>query len=244
MFSARYIRKVVDSTVEDIGFLTPSGSESYIIGNPGLGLAKSLFDAAGIPAAKAIREYNAAEFRVIRRFANNFYLDANYTYSKLYGNYSGLASSDEDGRTSPNVNRFFDLPNAAFTAGGKPALGRLATDRPHVFKFSGAYDFDWARYGSSNNTTSFQLFTTAQSGTPLTTFVDVFGITTIPLNGRGDLGRTPKFYQSDVAVRHTYNFGRDNRFKLIGTVDLLNVLNQRAVTSRFAFISQHQCRFN
>ncbi len=237
VFSARYIRKIVDSTVEDIGFLTPSGSESYIIGNPGLGLAKKLFDDAGIPAAKAIREYNAIEFRVIRRFANNFYFDANYTYSKLYGNYSGLASSDEDGRTSPNVNRFFDLPNAAFTAGGKPALGRLATDRPSVFKFSGAYDFDWARYGSSNNTTSFQLFTTAQSGTPLTTFVDVFGITTIPLNGRGDLGRTPKFYQSDVAVRHTYNFGRDNRFKLIGTVDFLNVLNQRAVTSRFAFLS-------
>ncbi len=116
-------------------------------------------------------------------------------------------------------------------------LGRLATDRPHVFKFSGAYTLDWARFGSSNNSTSFQLYTTAQSGTPLTTFVDVFGITTIPLNGRGDLGRTEKLLQSDVALRHAYKFGRDNRFQLIGSLDVLNVFNQRAVTSRFAFLS-------
>lgn len=237
LFSARYVHKTVDSTVEDVGFLTPTGSESYIIGNPGLGLTKTLLEAAGIAAPKAIRDYDALELRVIRRFANNFYFDANYTYSRLFGNYSGLASSDEDGRTSPNVNRFFDLPNAAFNADGTPGTGRLATDRPHVFKFNGAYNLDWARFGSSSNSTSFQLFTTAQSGTPLTTFVNVFGITTIPLNGRGDLGRTPKLFQSDVAIRHNYNFGRDNRFKLIAELDVLNVLNQRAVTSRFAFLS-------
>ncbi len=53
VFSARYIRKVVDSTVEDIGFLTPYGSESYIIGNPGQGLAKSLFDASGIASCRS-----------------------------------------------------------------------------------------------------------------------------------------------------------------------------------------------
>ncbi len=239
VFSARYVRKNVDSTVEDVGFLTPAGSESYIIGNPGLGLTKSLLNAAGIESPKAIREYNALELRLVRRFANSYYFDASYVYSRLYGNYSGLASSDEDGRTSPNVNRFFDLPNAAFTAGGKPALGRLATDRPHVFKFTGAYTLGWERFGfgSSNNSTSFQLYTTAQSGTPLTTFVDVFGITTVPLTGRGDLGRTPRYLQSDVAIRHSYSFGRDNKFKLIGDVDILNVFNQRAVTSRFQFIS-------
>ena len=235
--SARYIRKVVNSTVEDVGFLTPSGSESYIIGNPGLGATKTLLNAAGIESPKAVRKYDAVEFRVIRRLANNYYFDANYTYSRLYGNYSGLASSDEDGRTSPNVNRFFDLPNAAYSANGTEALGRLATDRPHVFKFTGAYDFNWSKFGSSSNSTNFQLFTTLQSGTPLTTFVSVFGITTIPLNGRGDLGRTDRFSQSDVAVRHSYKFGRDNKFKVIAELDVLNVFNERSTTSRYQFLT-------
>jgi hypothetical protein len=61
----------------------------------------------------------------------------------LYGNYSGLASSDEAGRTSPGVNRFFDLPHLGFTVAGAPDNGRLATDCPHVFNAYGAYDFKW-----------------------------------------------------------------------------------------------------
>lgn len=237
LFTGRYVRKNVDSTVEDIGYLTPTGSESYIIGNPGLGLAKSLLNKAGIESPLAVRRYNALELRLVRRFANNYYFDVNYTYSRLFGNYSGLASSDEDGRTSPNVNRFFDLPHSSYSADGKLATGLLATDRPHVVKFSGAYNLEWNRYGYSNNTTSFQLFSTLQSGTPLTTFVDVYGITTIPLNGRGDLGRTPMFSQTDFAFRHTYKFGSDGKFKLIGEVDVLNIFNERTVTSRYQFIS-------
>ena len=46
------------------------------------------------------RIYNAFETRIDRRFADNFQFQVAYTYSKLEGNYSGLASSDETGRTS------------------------------------------------------------------------------------------------------------------------------------------------
>ncbi len=31
-----------------------------------------------------------------------------YLYSRLDGNYSGLASADENGRVSPNVNCYYD----------------------------------------------------------------------------------------------------------------------------------------
>ncbi len=42
-------------------------------------------------------------------------------------------------RTSPNVNRYFDLPWLGYTEKGVMADGALATDRPHTFKFFGGY---------------------------------------------------------------------------------------------------------
>jgi hypothetical protein len=53
-----------------------------------------------------------------RRFSNNWGAFASYTLSRLDGNYSGLASSDENGRTSPNVNRFFDQITMSFDKNG------------------------------------------------------------------------------------------------------------------------------
>jgi hypothetical protein len=35
-------------------------------------------------------------------------MNASYLYSRLYGDYSGLASSDEAGRATPNVTRYGD----------------------------------------------------------------------------------------------------------------------------------------
>lgn len=251
VLQARYTRKKLDRTVEDIGFLTPSGSEAYIIGNPGLGLTERFREAQGFTPVKAVRDYDAFEIRLDRRFADDFYFNANYTLSRLYGNYSGLASSDElvtgdvdslgriSGRTNPNVARYFDAPfTEAAIADGKQTLGRLATDRPHVFKFAGAYSLDWnKRFGfGANNTTEFQTFFTAQSGTPVTSVADVAGYDTIVLNRRGDLGRTERFTQTDFAVRHRYRFGRDDRLTLVGEVDFLNLFNENNELARFTLI--------
>ena len=239
VLAARYTRKRLDRAIEDIGFFNDEGSEAYIIGNPGLGFAQEFYEASGFTPRKAVRNYDAFEVRLDRRFADDYYFNANYTYSRLYGNYSGLASTDENGRTDPNVSRAFD---AAFTevvvASGEETLGRLSTDRPHVFKFAGAYSLDWnKRFGTlSNNTTEFQTFFTAQSGTPVTTNVTVFGYNNIILNGRGDLGRTDFFTQTDFAIRHRYKFGRDNRFTLVGEVDVLNLFNQDAETGIYNLI--------
>ncbi len=226
--AGRYTRKNVDRAVEDAGFLTTTGSEGYVIGNPGEGLYKQIAEANGLIAPKPQRQFDAVEIRLDRRFANNFYFNLNYTWSRLYGNYSGLASSDEDGRLSPNVNRFFDLPHAGFTVAGGPDNGLLATDRPHVVKFFGAYNFDWSKMFSfgENNETSFQLYTTVQSGTPLTTVVDILNIDTIVLSKRGDLGRTEKLTNTDFALRHTFRFGKDNRLKLVFDADVLNIFNE------------------
>jgi hypothetical protein len=61
-------------------------------------------------------------------------LTASYVWSRLYGNYSGLSESDENGRTEPNIGGGFDAPMQMFGNYGEPVYGRLATDRPHQVK--------------------------------------------------------------------------------------------------------------
>jgi hypothetical protein len=239
LVSGRYSHKQVDRAVEDIGFSSPTGSEAFIIGNPGRGLAAEVANDFGFIPLEAEREYDAVEVRLDKRLSKNYYFNASYTWSRLFGNYSGLASSDEEGRTSPNVNRNFDLPTVGFTALGAPDNGRLPTDRPHAFKFYGGYSLNWnERFGfMRNNTTDFSLFTTIQSGTPLTTRFVLFNIDNMILNGRGDLGRTEAFTQSDVALHHKYRFGGSERFALVFDIDVLNLFNEANVLGIFDNLS-------
>lgn len=227
--STRYVYKNVLSAVEDAGVRNAAGSEAYILGNPGIGLHRQQLDAFGyIKGATPQRRYDAAEVVLDRRLSNHYYYSINYTYSRLYGNYSGLASSDELGRTSPGVNRFFDLPHLGFTSTGQPDNGRLATDRPNVFNAFGAYLFDWK--GSKSNETTLSFFQTIQNGTPLSTTV-AFYTTSIYLK-RGDLGRTPTLTQTDLSFSHRYRFGRDNRFAVSGNFNMINAFNQSIVTGK------------
>lgn len=233
ILSARYTRKNVDHAIEDQANLGFFEAESYIIGNAGEGLAFETRRAAGVvKQTKAQRLYNALEIVLNKRLSNNYFFNANYTFSRLYGNYSGLASSDEItngvGRTSPGVNRFFDYPINGFNAYGQPDNGRLATDRPHALKIYGGYNFDW--WKNKSNATDFSFFTTVLSGTPQTTFIGVVA-TNVPLTVRGDLGRTEVFTQSDVSISHKYRFGRDNRFTLVAELNVLNVFNENNVTA-------------
>ncbi len=221
LLRGRYTHKQVDVVLEDIGIPVPGG-EVFLIGNPGRGLAKEVAEANGFISLEPVRDYDAFEIGLDKRFAKNYYFNANYTYSRLFGNYAGLASSDENGRTSPNVNRNFDLPFIGFSGLGQPDNGRLATDRPHVFKLSGAYEIPI----SATNSIELSGFTNASSGTPLTTRATVFGVGGTIINGRGDLGRTPIFTQTDFGVRYKYRFGGDGRFTLIGSMDILNLFNE------------------
>ncbi len=239
IFRSRYSHKQVDHAVEDAGFPNSQGSEFYIIGNPGEGFYKELAEGFGLQALKPKRVYDALEVVFERRLANDFFFNANYTLSKLQGNYSGLASSDEEGRLSPNVNRYFDQPHAGWTMAGGPDNGVLPTDRPHVFKAYGTYILDWnKRLGmGSGMSTEFQMYGTVQSGTPLTSFVSLNNIDFIVATKRGDMGRTPTFSQFDFALRHRVRFGRDNRFTIVAETDILNLFNQSAVTNKYNFLN-------
>jgi len=193
VFRSRYVYKNVDEAVEDAGIVNAQGSEAYIIGTPARGLhLQTLQDLACERSVRPERRYNALELVFEKRLSSNWYFNANYTFSSLYGNYTGLASSDEahlvNGRLSPGVSRAFDLPFIGFTAEGEPDNGPLPTDRPHVFNLYGSYIFDW---GGSSNSTEISGFQTIASGTPQTT--SIYGQSSVTRQifyHRNDLVRT------------------------------------------------------
>jgi hypothetical protein len=230
----RYTYKNVDEAVEDAGIVNAAGNEAYVIGNPGSGLHLETLIALGYErSVRPKRRYDGFEVVLDKRLSNNWYFNANYTFSRLHGNYTGLTSSDEahlvDGRLSPGVSRAFDLPFIGFTAEGKPDNGPLPTDRPHVFNIYGAYILDW--WGSKSNSTEFSAFQTLASGTPMTT--SIYGQSSVTpqiFYHRGDLGRSPTFTQTDFNITHRYKFGRDDRLTLAFDLNFLNLWDQATVT--------------
>ena len=174
---------------------------------------------------RAKRQYDAAEFRAegaIHRYS----LLASYTYSRLYGNYAGLANSDEAGRMDPSVSRSFDLPTYYFDSSGsqRNTEGRLATDRPHVFKL-----FGWRDFSNRLGVSTIGLTQLAMSGGLDSTTVTYLTAPTFPF-GRGDMGRMPVFTQTDLNFAHTFRLGERIGLKLEASA--FNLLNQAAVISR------------
>jgi hypothetical protein len=229
----RYVHKTLIRSIDDIGVLDSQDNEVYLIGNAGFGLTRDPTSVYGqktpngkeFLVPKATRDYDAAEFSVRGQATRSLLLNASYTYSRLYGNYAGLANSDENGRSNPNNDRAFDLPFYYFDASGsqKNVYGRLATDRPHTFKLFASYDLA-TRAGH----TIFGLSQIAYSGTPLSTSVIYQSAPTYP-NGRGDLGRTPVLTQTDLQISHAIK--TSERVTIRIEANAQNILNQAAAIS-------------
>jgi carboxypeptidase family protein/TonB-dependent receptor-like protein len=241
VFRARYTYKNVDEAVEDAGVRNSQDSESYIIGNPGRGLHLATLQALGYTkSTRPQRRYDGVEFVLDKRLSNNWYANVNYTYSRLFGNYSGLTSSDEphliDGRLSPGVSRAFDLPHIGFNAKGEKDNGRLQTDRPHVFNIYGAYILDWKN--NRVHSSEFSAFQTITSGQPQTT--TIYGASSITpqiLLERGDLGRSPTYSQTDFSFTHRYRWGTDQRFTMAFDLNMLNLWDQKTVTAIYTVMN-------
>jgi hypothetical protein len=224
--SVHYVHKQLDRAVEDTGFLTPAGDEGYVIANPSEGLTSLAFTNPNIPMPKPKRQYDSVEFAVDKRFANNWSLRAAYLWSRLYGNYSGLSQSDENGRADPNVGRSYDYPAMMFTGSGDPSYGPLATDRPHQFKAQGIYQFNFGLAVGVNEYVS--------SGLPVTRELGILPPSNYPNQylGRGSDGRTAMFSQSDVFLQHGFKMGGGKRLELNFTV--FNLFNQEAGVSKYS----------
>ncbi len=249
-----FVHNNLNRTIEDLGALV-GGNEVYLLGNPGEGTtaimpasAAPLTGGGSFAMPKAKRQYDAVELGISRRFANNWFGSANLTISRLYGNYAGLASSDEIrtpttgvssataqqqagsiAREGGNVNRGWDLDDAMFDSHGNlDVLGRLATDRPVVAKFYGAYNV--AR------NTQIGAFVYVGSGTPMSTYVATVNQTEIFVEGRGDMGRTPLYSKTDLLLSHELPMAGNKRLRL--ELNMLNVFNQKTTRHIFNYLNR------
>jgi hypothetical protein len=246
VLTVHYIHNNLRDTIEDIGFLDATGNEGYLIANPGKGQTKYQFSTGktppGQPTPLVKRRYDALEVGLNRRYSSRIFWSVNYTLSRLWGNYSGIGSSDEVttpatgnssatsqqqtgsiARPGANDSRAWDLDELLWDAHGhNDVVGRLATDRPHVVK---AYGSLQAPFG-----TQFGALLYAGSGTPLTTYVmstNTSGGVGSMVEGRGDMGRTPALTRTDLLVSHELGLAGTKKMRL--ELNVLNLFNQKTV---------------
>jgi hypothetical protein len=106
--------------------------------------------------------------------------------------------------------------------------GRRATDRPHVVKLYGAYQF--------NIGTQVGAFFYGGSGTPITTQVIGQDLYAPFVNGRGDMGRTPILTRTDLLVSHELAMANRKRLRL--ELNIQNLFNQKTATHIFNFLNK------
>jgi len=219
--SVRFINKHLMWAIEDIGIFLADG-EHYYTTNPGGPFINQKWvearAAGSIPAnapdcPKAKRDYYGINIALDKRFSNNWMGGFSYTYSQLRGNYNGLASGDEYGRTDPNTERYFDSWYLAYDNNLKKIDGLLPGDRPHYFKAYGSYMFP---FGLTTG-----LIVNAMSGIPTSTewALDYQGY--LPFN-RNDMGRTPFLWFANAYVAYDFKLG-PTRFQVNLNVD--NIFN-------------------
>ena len=166
------------------------------------------------PNAK--RVYSGATIDITKRYSHGWYLNANYTYSRLYGNF------DDDFATLlfNNSSSLEDEPGRYTDDPASNLSGLLGQDRPHLFKLLASYDLPFG----------FTLggFLRIQSGTPW----EAHGYTASnyarylePAGSR----RLPTWTNFDLLGAYTFKFGGDMSVRLEGRVQ--NLFNTQTVLS-------------
>ena len=119
--------------------------------------------------------------------------------------------------------------SAGFLGDGNVGVyGRLATDRPQVFKMYGAYTL--------KTNTQIGAFIYVGSGTPLSSLVNTLDLYPLLVEGRGDMGRTPTLSRTDLLVSHELKLKRAQRMRF--ELNILNIFNQKTATHIFNFINK------
>jgi hypothetical protein len=250
VLTMNYVHNSLTRTIEDFSALI-DGDNVYSIGNPGEGIATtypaSYAATANFAMPRPKRQYDGLEIGLSRRFSRSWFASANYTLSRLYGNYSGLADADEIttpttnitsgttqqstgsiARVGSNSHSGWDTDTILWDSKGNVGVfGRLPTDRPHVVKLYGAYTMPIGLQVGA--------FFYGGSGTPMSTVVNSLDLEPLLVNGRGDMGRTPVLTRTDLLLSQEVPLGRKKvRFEL----NLINLFNQKTPTHLFNFLNK------
>jgi len=183
----------------------------------------------GIPDGfpNAVRNYQAVELGLERRFNKNWQLFSNFRIARLRGNFEGSFRND-NGQQDPNISSLFD-----FTASGADdpladqfKVGPLPSDRRYTVNVYGSYLFNNGKFNGLNLGTGLRV----QSGTPISEFdahpvYDNAG--ELPVGGRGKLGRTPVVGTVDAHADYAIKLGE--RFKVRLLADVFNIGNAKRI---------------
>ena len=163
-----------------------------------------------------------------KRFSNNWQGGFNYTLSRVAGNYSGLASTDEIGydeagvaRLGTNVQLYYDDWFLAYDGKGKVLDGPLPQDRTHYFKAYGTYAFP---FGLTVGVVAY-----GRSGLPVTTKL-LMNNRWMLVENRGDLGRLPFTFWGDLYLDYTFKLG--DKYRASVNLQINNVTNTKTIQSK------------
>jgi hypothetical protein len=142
-----------------------------------------------------------------------------------------VAQQQGGSKTRPggNATRAWDLDEMMFDShGNKGVDGLLPTDRPHVVKVYGSY---LLKTGTNVGVNFY-----GGSGTPVSRSVQSIYRYPILVDGRGSMGRTPVFSQTDLLVSHQFSVGGSKKLAL--EFNALNIFNQETVRHVFDTVNR------
>ena len=250
----RYVHRNIGRVLEDV---TPFPIVAANLGVPGADVVdytitnvdESTPTAGDFGAAfeKPIHRYDAVEFTVDRRFANNWGLQGSYRWSRLWGTFEG-AYRDDNGQSDPGITSLFDFPtnDPSYTAIGVPQFGfrgdirflgklgegPLPLDRRHQFKVYGNYAFNFGlnaalglqmSSGKPLTPLAANPNTNYQNGGEIPECARGCGIETID----GFKTRTP--FLTDVNAHVDYGFRFNGRQRIVLLADIFNLFDKQTV---------------
>jgi outer membrane receptor protein involved in Fe transport len=224
----RGVFRYLGDVLEDVGYIDPTGNISYTIMNPGRqwpalmnGWASAVPDYEKFP--RPIRNYTGLTLTLDKRFSENWFLNASYTWSTLQGNYEGGSGGYSLAGLNPGASSAYDIPEAIIN---KNRYGWLPQDRRHQVKVQGSYRFNMGLILGANF-----LY---QSGRPLNKQYAYpyyeMGYGTLLADPRGS-SRLPGTWQLDLHAEYAFKLWKTN---LAFFADIFNVTNNQQATAKYS----------
>jgi Carboxypeptidase regulatory-like domain len=204
-----YTHRGLSRLIEDFSNNTAA---SYVLGNPGQGVAGNFVNPARI--------YNGYTVAFTKAFADHWQAQVSYTYITLNGNVDGLYTPGQ-GQLDPNINATYDLPQ--FLVNG---FGPLAADTQNRVKAYGSYQFIFSptiglTLGGAYN---------GHSGAPISALGGdpIYGGDVVFIIPRGSYGRLPWVHAIDLHATVDISLGQDMRLQF--GADVFNLLGSQQTT--------------
>lgn len=213
--------------LEDVMYPDAGGNFNAVIMNPGSGQwpaqmaawASQVPDYQPFPAP--VRNYEGYTLSFQKRMRDGWFLNAEYTWSRLRGNCEGGSGGYGTDGYAPFVSSAYDYPWALYN---RFRYGDLPQDRPNELKVQAGCE---SRAGLS-----FGALLDCVSGRPISQTMslpiqEAMGGTMF-VSPRGSAGRLPTLWHLDLRAQYAIPVGRA---RLAVVLDLFNVTNRQAATA-------------